>query len=298
MRKLYVIPGVALLTGALLTGTGCGGSDKPGSDETASDTLLQSATDSLLTFFQIPMPGEFYAHLRRLGLKPKPDLLNPVENISKYTGSKEKAINFGVYSSDLFYSSNFDHKADVLKIFNNLRKLSEEMGIASVLSESLYKRTEKNLSNKDSLNAIASEVFFEASTNLEKNKQGASLALVIAGGFVESLYISTALADGEKEGSVVYQYLADQKYPLENLFHYLDKHDSDNRVAEVRIALEPLKNVFGSIKEESVNREQENSSKRIIGANSRLVLTSAQFKELKDVSARIRKEFTLNQSSK
>jgi hypothetical protein len=295
-NRLFLLP--ALLSGVLLSGSGCGGSDKPAGDGNQTDTLIQNQADSLQSFFQIPMPGEFYGNLRKLGLKAKPGLLNPVENVASYTGSKEKSINFGVYSSDLFYSSNFDLKADVLKIFNNLRKLAGEMGIASVLSEELLKRTEKNLGNKDSLNAITSEVFFDASSNLEKNGQGASLALVIAGGFVESLYISTNLAETEKEGGAVFQYIADQKYPLENLFHYLDKYGSDARVSEVKVAMEPLKNVFASIKEEQVTQGKTESGKRIIGATSRLVLTNAQFKELKDVSTRIRNEFTLNQVSK
>lgn len=288
----------AILSFALSFGSCCGGADKPAESAQANDSLAKELADSIQAFFQIPMPGEYYAHLKRLGLKSKPGLLNPVANIASYTGSKEKAINFGIYSSDLFYSSNFDQKADVLKIFNNLRKLAEEMGIASVISENLLKRIEKNLANNDSLNSYANDVFFDASANLEKNGQGASLALMLAGGFIESIYISTELAAGEKEGGAVYQYLADQKFPLENLFHFLERHKNDSRVSEVITAMAPLKNAFEAIKAEPAKSSTNTNEKRTIGAGSTLILSSKQFKEIKEIATAIRTEFTSKSSSK
>jgi hypothetical protein len=215
---------------------------------------------------------------------------NPAENVTKYTSSKDKALNFGVYSSDLFYCSTFNQKADVLKYFDNLKRLADELGIASVITEGTSKRIEKNLSNKDSLNKITNDVFAEASANLEKNDQGSTLALVVAGGLAETIYLSTRLVPFGN--SKVIQYIADQKLPFDNLFQYLGKYDNDNRVTEVKNSLMPLKAVFDGIKEEPAAETKVKGKGRVIGGKTRLVITADDYTKLSDAAASLRNSIT------
>jgi hypothetical protein len=37
------------------------------------------------------------------------ELLNPIPNASKYTTNKKRALNLGVYTTDLSFASLFDH---------------------------------------------------------------------------------------------------------------------------------------------------------------------------------------------
>src|SRR5690606_404148 len=118
----------------LLVLASCGGPEKVPDSSLADTTTTQNTGQSVEAYFQVPLPGELFSTLKRLGVKARPGMLNAPENITKYTSSKQKALNFGVYSSDLFYASSFDQKADVLRYFNNLKSLGEDLGISTVVT--------------------------------------------------------------------------------------------------------------------------------------------------------------------
>ncbi len=278
---------VLFLAGGLLLSS-CGGSDKK-TEGSSSDTLaVADSTPKNEDYFQVPLPAELFRSLQQNGVKSRPNLLNPVENISSYTSSTYKALNFGVYSSDLFFCSTFDLKSDVLKYFENLKKLSDELGISSVVNDATMKRIEKNLGNKDSLSKITDQVFFEASTNLEKNGQGATLALLIAGGLTESIYLSTCVADQYKEGSVVSSIIADQKFPLVNLYDYMNKYPEDARIAEARKLIDPLKAAYDALKEAAHTPSKSKDGKKVIGGETHLVITADDYTKIREAAATVR----------
>ena len=274
-----------LVTTSLFLGS-CGGGETPAETPAADTSVTKDARINGEEFFQVSLPGELFSNLFDYGVRGKAGLLNAPENVTKYNSSKEKALNFGIYSSDLFYCSTFNQKADVLKYFDNLKRLADELGISSVITRETTKRIEKNLGNKDSLNTITNEVFVEASGNLEKNDQGATLALVVAGGLTETLYLSTRLVPFND--SPVMQYIADQKLPFDNLFQYLSKYETDTRVMEVKTAMEPLKNVFDSIKEEPSKPAVQKGKIPVIGAKTRLVMTAEDYKKISEASTSLR----------
>ncbi len=276
----------------------CGGSDKK-AEGTASDTSAVAEQAPIeQNYFQVPLPAELFRSLQQNGIKARPNLLNPVENIASYTTATFKSLNFGVYSSDLFFCSTFDQKADVLKYFENLKKLSDDLGISSVVTDETMKRIEKNLSNKDSLNAITDKVFFEASNNLEESGQGGTLALVIAGGLTESIYLSTRLADKFTEGSKVMQIIADQKLPLANLYEYMDKYPQDANVAEARKMIDPLKVAYDGLKEEAHTPAQSKDGKKVIGGETHLMITAADYTKIQEAAATVRASISKTNAAK
>lgn len=288
MKKLgsIIIPVVTVCIALALSLSSCGGDHQaPGGVDTSAVAEEPSTPE---VFFQVPLPGEFFSSLKRLGVKSVPNIQNPTSNISGYTTSTEKALNFGVYSSDLFYCSTFDQKADVLKYFDNLKRLADDLGISSVVTENTMKRIEKNLSKQDSLNAITDEIFYSATTALENNGQGATLALVIAGGLTESIYISTRLVNNYQDGSAAIQLIADQKFPLDNLFGYFEKYPEDTRVAEVAQKIAPLRDVFKSLKETPKVAKQSSDGRKVIGNETLLMVNADDYRKISESAASVR----------
>ncbi len=285
------------LLASIITLSSCGG----GADEhqhEMSDTLASdSGNQNIEEYYQIPLPGDFFASLRTLGAVAKPGLLNPSENISNYTTSAEKAVNFGVYSSDLFYCSNFNQKADILKYFENLKRLADDLGISSVVTDETMKNIEANLSNTDSLNRITSSVFYDATAALESSGQGATLALIIAGGLTESIYLGTRIVSSYKDGSAAIQLIADQKFPMDNLYAYFNKYPEDSRIAQIAEKIAPLNKIYNSLTETPKDSSASKEGRKVIGSETLIMMNADDYKKLSTVASEVRNSLTQKASN-
>jgi hypothetical protein len=180
--------------------------------------------------FSIPSPYEFAYFVKNLGITYKKEYVNPSINVSSYTSSFKKAINLGVYGTDLGYLTINEQTPDAVSYFSTIKSLSNDLGIASVFGKKTMDRIEKNMNNKDSLMFILSTSYRESDAYLKDNDRRATAALILAGSWIESQYILTQLAKSMPVKEV-YQRVAEQKHPLDNLIKilsiYYNKDNSD-----------------------------------------------------------------------
>ncbi len=252
------------------------------------------------TFFQVPSPGEMLSFIKSVGKrdKNKLDILNPTDNINKYTDNFSKAINFGIYSTDLSYCSIFNMGAESIKYFKVVKQLGDQLGLSSTIKPDILARIEKNIDNTDSLSVITDDLYFSSFETLDESKQGSTLALVVAGGWLESMYIAINMVDKFQSNSPVVQRIADQKYTLENLIEFLKKHETESQdVMKVKSDMENLMSSFNKLKEEKLGDTgiQQKDNKKIIGGGTNLIIDEKLFNEIKDKITTLRKTYTQNQ---
>jgi hypothetical protein len=267
-----------------------------GGDDNKSDEIENNATDTNATkvttnnavsetFFQVPSPGEMLTFIKMIGGKKTPaatSFLNSPENQKNYTDNKLKAINFGIYSCDLSYCSIFEIGSEALKYFKCVKQMGDQIGVSTAIKPEIMKRLENNIGNSDSLSVITDDVYFSSFETLEDGKQGSTLALVVAGGWIESLFIATNLAT-YKQDSPVIERLADQKYTLENLIEFLKKHEGDQNVASVKSDFEGLLAEFGKIEQKDVaasDTKGADKGKKMLNGGKQLVMTEATYKAI------------------
>lgn len=292
--KYFILP---LLTGALLSS--CGGDNKGEEldhsiDSTKTETV-EAVNPVSETFFQVPSPGEMLTFIKMVGGKNNKNtsFLNSTENAKNYSDNKAKAINFGIYSCDLSYCSIFDIGADALKYFKTVKQMGDQIGVASAIKPEVMKRLESNVGNSDSLAVITDDVYFSSFETLDNSGQGTTLALVVAGGWIESLFIATSLSKYEANSPVV-ERLADQKYTLENLVEFLKKHEADANVAAVKADFEGLLAEFGKIEQKDVAASsKDEKGKKIIGGGKQLVMSEQLYKSIVEKIKTIRNSYTL-----
>lgn len=262
----------------MLTFKACKNAEEQKSDESVTEEVQN---DLKQTYFQIPAPTELFDLLKVLGVKPSKQIkLNPVSNISNYNDSQSKALNFGVYTTDLLFCSAFNQKAEVMKYFENLKQLADEIGIANVITDNTMTRIEKNLNNNDSLDAITNDVFFEASENLESSGKQSTLILVITGSWVEGVYIATQMMEKFDAESEIASRIAEQKYSLENLIAYFNANADDESLEEIKNKLIKLYDLFETIVEEKTTSTSAAAGQKTIGSDTMLKMTEAQFKNI------------------
>jgi len=264
----------------------------------STETIQINLPSSYETFFQVPSPGEMLSFIKSVGKKDanKLSLLNPIENLSKYTDNKSKSINFGIYSTDLSYCSIFNMGAESIKYFKVIKQLGDQLGLSSTIKPDILARIEKNIDNTDSLSAITDDLYFSNFEILEESKQGQTLALVVAGGWIESIYLAVNMVDKFQANNSVIQRIADQKYTLENLIEFLKKHESQSEdVKQVREDMEKLMSSFNLLKEEKVNDTKLNKKPNVIGGGVNLIIDEKIFNEIKNKVVTLRNKYVQNQ---
>ena len=274
----------------------CGGDKTEGGDDMSTvDTLkTETQTEQITeTFFQVPSPGEMLTFIKMVGGKNNKNVsfLNSPDNQKNYTDNKAKALNFGIYSCDLSYCSIFEIGAEALKYFKVVKQLGDQIGVSSAISPEVLKRLEGNIGNPDSLSVITDDVYFTSFEALEASKQGPTLSLVVAGGWIESLYIATSLAKYEAQSPVV-ERLADQKYTLDNLIEFLKKYESDANVAGVLTQFTELQAEFNKIGEKDAAAATD-KTKNVLGGGKELAITADQYKAIVEKIKAIRNSYTL-----
>jgi len=89
----------------------------------------------------------------------------------------------------------------------------------------LVERFEKNIGNKDSLLAFVSDAYKASDRYLKNNQQNDVGGLILAGGWIESLYFATNAADMTKNKEVIRR-VGEQKTTLNNLIKLLTPYYS------------------------------------------------------------------------
>lgn len=217
--------------------------------------------------YAVPTPNELFEIVKLLGGDQRPGLTNPLENREKYVDLKAQALNFGVYSADLAYMSCFGIGTEFLMYFKAIEEMGEELGISGAFDEDLMARIENNEGDTDSLFAISNESYYDSYLYLEENDKGVELSLIMAGGYIESLYIVCSLVDKYKEGDPTIEKIGDQKLVLENLLDFILQYSDDQNVSDVMDDLISLSEVF------ETSMEFEESGTSIGNTDGKLVVS-------------------------
>lgn len=281
----------------------CSGDKEEEINITKDTTTIQTEeniSENYETFFQVPSPGEMLSFIKSVGKrdKSKLDILNPVENSTKYTDNKSKALNFGIYSTDLSYCSIFNMGSESIKYFKVVKQLGDQLGLSSAIKPDILSRIEKNIDNTDSLSIITDDLYYSSFETLDESKQGSTLALVVAGGWIESMYIAINMVEKFDASNPVIQRIKDQKYTLENLIEFLKKHEKSNEdVKQIRSDMETLMQSFNLLKEEKLapTSISNNGKKKIISGGINLIIDEKIYNEIKTKVITIRNNYTQNQ---
>jgi hypothetical protein len=194
---------------------------------------------------QMPSPIEMAILVKHAGGEYNPDLLNDVKNIDNYLTNGKKTVNIGVYSSDVGYTSLYKQTQETVFFLGNLRKLSDDIGLSDAFDQSMFERVESNIENRDSLLLILSSSYDLANQYLKENNRMNTSVLMIAGGWIESMYLAANLgAEGGRPEDVIALRILEQNMVLEKLVKSMKMIDDDPLVTEFVGKLEELSEIL------------------------------------------------------
>ncbi|MCW3103264.1 MAG: hypothetical protein JWO09_1704 [Bacteroidetes bacterium] len=276
------------------TVSSCGNSadnDNVTTNDTAATANVEKDTKAQNVFYSIPSPIETTSLLKGAGAKYNASYLNPIENVSKYSTAASRALNLGVYGSDLSFTSIFDQTQESMLYLRCTNKLATSLGISGAFDEATTSRIEANLENRDSLLTIISDSYWNADTYLKENGQPGVSALIIAGGWLEGLYIATQIANATKNDDIATR-IGEQKLSLDNLVALLDTYKTSNDGVNTTLnQLKELKQIYDGIEVKSAETQVSTDKKdgvTTIDNKSSYKLTPEQLKAITDKASQIR----------
>jgi len=277
-----------------LTIVSCGdsGTDEP-VDSTPVDTASGFQTVTTEDVVRVPSPSDIFEFMKTLGpTTGNGNLLNPIDNEKKYTSTKGQALNLGVYSSDLLYASTFDVKDKVLGYFGICMRMGTTLQVATGLTDKDKERISKNAGNADSLVAVGNDLYLATFSNLEANERGPELSLMLAGGWIESMYLSCNMVKDFEKDKAAANKIAEQDASLANLIEFSTKYESNEDVASVLQQLKELKKLFDAVSTKSKDAPTQEQGKRMkVGAANEKDITKDQFNAIQKKIEEIRKGF-------
>lgn len=272
----------------------CSGDPKPESHSVQQDTVIQEDmgfgfSDLAQTTYAVPSPNELFSIIKSSKLPFKENLVS-TESIN-YTSSMTQALNFGRTTADIAYTASYEKFQESMQNFENLRNIGNDLGIGYVFDEFMVNRVKSNMDNPDSLEIISTSSYQAIISMLEENEKGSTLAIISAGGFVESIYILSNLIDGNESDEIT-QRLADQKLVMENVIAYLDMYSEEERIQQVLDDLTPLSDVYFNLDEEKISQEVTKKGDKNILGGSRVIMTPKEFQKLKEAATNYRNSFS------
>jgi len=277
---------------------GCSGSsdenDIQNVDVDSTDLVTADSTLPVVDY-SVPTPNELFEIIKLQGGKQQMNLVNSLENSENYVDVKSKALNFGVYSADVAYLSCFGIGIDFLKYFKKIEELGEELGISGAFDQGVMERIENNEANADSLFTISNDTYYNSYMYLEENQKGVELSLIMAGGYIESLYIITNLVKTYSDNDPIVEKIGDQKVVMENLIDFITQYGDDASVADVITDLKSLSEVFEknmTFQESSSKVSNSEDGTLMISGGGAYIMTKDAFDKIKAKSAELRLKYT------
>ena len=175
------------------------------------------------TLFSLPSPYHLTMMIKEAGTRFNESLLNSVDNNQNYTSLYKKCVNLGVYGADLAYMNIYGQSPLIVNQFSVIKNIANDLDLTSAFNKSLVERVENNVDNTDSLLRIMSNTYRDVDVYLKESQRQREGALVLAGGWIEAMYIMTQLVKETNNDKLV-QRIGESKQPLENLIKILSPY--------------------------------------------------------------------------
>lgn len=128
----------------------------------------------------MPSPLETSFAIKSSGAEYNSEFLNPIQNIEKYSSESKKAMNMGVYGTDLGYINIYEKQLHVVSYMTCLKTLAEDLNVGHFFDLEAVAKMTSNANNMDSLILESTRSYNEMDNFLrEQNREKLSVLMAI-----------------------------------------------------------------------------------------------------------------------
>lgn len=223
MRRIYlnIFALLLIITASIIMSCSDDAANKEVQDNEISQDELGKQINVQNFFNTIPSSIEVFNIIQKTRLNYNPDFLNDPNRHKNYSLEKPRAFNLGVYGADLAISAAFSQTQESMLFLKCVNYLAQELGISPAFDDNIMDRLEQNKDNRDSTLQIVSTAFKRADKIFVDNKRGELSVLMIAGAFIESMYVAGGYALSKKNDSLAFHSIIDLYFRQKESLQYL-----------------------------------------------------------------------------
>lgn len=252
------------------------------------NTLLQVGKE----VFSIPSPIQTAFLIKKSGAAYDRNIISDIKNTSHYTTKFRKSINLGVFGADIGYVTLYGQSQSAIDIIAICRNMSTDLGVSNAFNPELMASIEKNIENKDKMLSLITEAYFQGDAFLKSSESHDISTLIIAGGWVEGLYLATKVMETNPNEDLKNR-IAEQKSSISNLIKMVNsnvKINTDEGKQFVDLFNE-LSNSYNSVEftytfEKPVTDATNKTTK--LNSSSKVEMSPEVLKDITDKVAKLR----------
>lgn len=276
MHHKYLLTALTALLAACAT---------PGAKEEAKQENLviggYDASADAENLYQMPTPNELFQIVRSMSGDGQKQMMSPARYVDRYATTAKKALNFGVYATDLVYASTYKITSEVVRYYLSCKKLGDELGLSGSFTDQDFARLERNLVRGDSLDVISNGAYERAYRKMQDDRMGPTLSLVLAGGWIESMHLVTRQVLHVDAQDPLVQRVAEQKAGLDQLVDMMAQYKEDTAVARIREGLLKLRDTYDTFPVlRTAHQGTSPSGRPVLGEDVTVVITPEGFRKL------------------
>jgi hypothetical protein len=216
------------------------------SEKSEQTTASEAAIADILQ--QIPSPLEISVLLKQSGKRYNREILNSPDNLSKYNSNYKKALNLGIYGTDLGYTNIYEQNKDGVNYIEVIKRLADGLGIGQFFDIETIGRLASNSKNMDSLLLITTQNFNTINHYLQTQGRANVSVLLLTGGWLEALHITCNIAASDPTNTLLQEKIGEQKVILNNIISLLTFYkDTDQNMASLLEDMQELRKIFEKV---------------------------------------------------
>ncbi|NLR94250.1 MULTISPECIES: hypothetical protein [Flammeovirga] len=247
-----------LAASVLLASSAAVASDLPKNNDPATHTVTiapDKVTQEVLPVSEvlesIPSPLEISVLIKESGTIYNKADLNAPEAVSRYNTTFQKAINLGIYGTDLGFANIYGKNQDAISYLNSVKDLADGLGIGAFFDYETIKELAESSNRLDELIQQTTLNFEKINNNLRERKRENVSVLILTGGWIEAVYLTTVINQREPN-DLLKDKIGDQKVVLDQLLLVLDIYKSSPGFEDLINDLTALQEIYDQIEVEVI----------------------------------------------
>jgi hypothetical protein len=245
---------------------------------------------------QIPSPLEISVLLKESGTKYDVSILNTADNTSKYNSNYSKALNLGIFGTDLGYTNIYEQNQDGLEYMASIKELADGLNIGQFFDIETIGKLATNSKNLDSLLLITTQNFNSINQYLHEQKRSNLSVLLLTGGWLEAIHVTCQVSSSDPSNKELQETIGEQKIILENIVLLISFYsETDSNMKGLMNDLLVLQSAFDTI--EITTTYKESTMEIVDGvmmikdnSESHVNITTENVEEIKTLTEGIRKK--------